>query len=71
MLILTDGVDNASSNVNKNNAVNNSKNNGIVIHTIGIGAEVNNKELLQIARDTGGDYYISSEFLKLEKLWMN
>jgi Mg-chelatase subunit ChlD len=56
MIVLTDGVDNASS-YSLSSVVNVAQANGIIIYTVGLGNSLDETSLIRLADDTGGKYY--------------
>jgi VWFA-related protein len=66
IIVMTDGMDDDGSHSHQlsvntlNDVINDAKNNGIPIFTIGLGGVINSNVLQQIADDTGGQYYAAA-----------
>lgn len=56
VLLLTDGQDNDSEHT-KEEAIQHAKNNKVRVFVIGIGADVNDDDLRELAEETGGSYW--------------
>ncbi len=56
VLLLTDGQDNDSEHTKKD-AIQHAKNNKVRIFVVGVGADVNDDDLRELAEETGGSYW--------------
>lgn len=67
MFFLTDGKD-GNKNKGVMNAIISAVNNNIVINTVGLGNDIDEKILIKIANETGGNYYFAEQAIELPKI---
>ncbi len=68
LILLTDGMDNASK-VPRDEAIENLKKNHIKVYAIGLGEYVNTQDLTDIAKKTGGKFFWVHNFNQLKNVY--